>query len=206
MWFTTLNTHFYYDTLGQLNLVARIAREDFSVEAIFLVQNHSDSIFPIDNVTILNTEALLTNRISTYLRGTLSAANIGQERGEIRQITILNSSAARGQPLSSLDPKTWLIAAVYRNNSLIIPHGDTILQTGDEVVIVGEPDILDTEMSFLQGGQILFPSQYGSQLWFNESIQETVEIGFQDQSLKSYPHFILTINPELKYYRDSQYP
>ena len=181
--------------------VARIAREDFSVEPIFLVQNHSDTVCPIENVTILNTEVLLKNRLSSYLRGTMSAANIGQERGEIRQITILNSSAARGQPLSSLHPETWLIAAVYRNNKLIIPHGDTILRTGDEVVIVGEPDILDTEMSFLQGGQILFPSQYGSQIGVVglEQIKQMVDtVVDKTEAINHTPLSFETINPELK--------
>ena len=60
-----------------------------------------------------------------------------------------------------MQPKSWLVAAIYRNGKLLVPHGETIIRAGDEVVVVGEPEILDRELSFLRGGQILFPSQYG---------------------------------------------
>ena len=79
-------------------------------------------------------------------------------------MTILNSSAARGQSLKEMHPKSWLVAAIYRNGNLLVPHGDTIIRAGDEVVVVGEPDVLDRELCFLQGGQILFPSQYGKRI------------------------------------------
>ena len=32
------------------------------------------------------------------------------------------------------------------------------------MVVVGEPEVLDRELSFLRGGQILFPSQYGKRI------------------------------------------
>lgn len=144
--------------------IVRLAKEDFDVETIFVIQNATETNYPFDKVTILNAEDLLANRLSSQLRGTISASNIGQERGEIRQITILNSSAARGQSLKEMQPKSWLIAAIYRSGELLVPHGDTIIRAGDEVVVVGEPDVLDRELCFLQGGQILFPSQYGKRI------------------------------------------
>jgi nucleotide-binding universal stress UspA family protein len=100
-----------------------------------------------------------------------------------------------------LHPQSWLVAAVYRDNKLIIPHGDTILRTGDEVVIVGEPEVLDTEMSFLQGGQILFPSQYGSQIGVVglDKIQTMVNtVVANTEALKYSPISFETINPEIK--------
>ena len=144
--------------------IVRLAKEDFDVETVFVLQNSADAACPFDKVTVLNAENLLANRLSSQLRGTVSASNIGQERGEIRQITILNSSAARGKSLKEMHPKSWLVAAIYRSGELIVPHGETIIRAGDEVVVVGEPDVLDRELSFLRGGQILFPSQYGKRI------------------------------------------
>lgn len=150
------------DTMNQE--VLRVVKEHFNVESIFVVQNSAETHCDVEGVIALNPEELLTNRLSNYLRGTMSAAGIGQERGEIRQITILTSSSARGRSLASLHPDKWLAAAIYRDGELIVPHGDTIFRAGDDVVIVGEPDILDREASFLRGGQIIFPSQYGTTL------------------------------------------
>ena len=45
----------------------------------------------------------------------------------------------------------------------MVPHGDTIIRAGDEVVVVGEPEVLGSVV-FLRGGQILFPSQYGKRI------------------------------------------
>lgn len=144
--------------------VIRLAKEEYAIETIFVVQNTVETTCPFEGVTLLNAEKLLSNRLSSLFRGTMSAQNIGQERGEIRQVTILHSSAARGKTLRELNPKTWTIAAIYRAEKLIVPHGDTFIRAGDEVVVVGEPEILDRELSFLQGGQILFPSQYGTSI------------------------------------------
>ncbi len=144
--------------------VVRLAKEEYAIETIFVVQNTIETTCPFEGVTLLNAEKLLSNRLSSLFRGTMSAQNIGQERGEIRQVTILNSSAARGKTLKELNPQTWIIAAIYRNGELIVPHGNTFIRAGDEVVVVGEPEVLDRELSFLQGGQILFPSQYGKHI------------------------------------------
>lgn len=45
-----------------------------------------------------------------------------------------------GRPLSDLDlPAECLIALVRRNEDLIIPRGDTVLEAGDWVTIIGDP-------------------------------------------------------------------
>ena len=144
--------------------VVRLVKTHFDVESIFMVQNTAVNANSVEGVVTLNSEELLTNRLGNHLRGTMSAAGIGQERGEIRQLTILNSSSARGRSLANLHPDKWTVAAIYREGQLIVPHGDTILRAGDDVVIVGEPEVLDREASFLRGGQIIFPSQYGTTL------------------------------------------
>lgn len=141
--------------------IVKIAREEFDVESIFVIQNHEDTKFGYTDITVIKATQLIGNRIATQMSGTLSAQGIGLEKGEIRQVTVLNSSAARGQTLRTLNPKTWLVAAIYREGNLIIPHGDTTIQAGDKVVVVGNPETLNTEIQFLQGGQIIFPTQYG---------------------------------------------
>ena len=132
------------------------------------------------------------------MRGTLSAQGIGQERGEIRQITVLNSSPARGLSLRELKPQSWLVAAIYRQDTLVIPHGDTVIRSGDQIVVVGEPNVLETELQFLRGGQIIFPSQYGEIIGYidEEQTTEAVQI-FLDKTQaesKAELHFS-TLNP-----------
>lgn len=146
--------------------VVKIAKEHFHVEEIFVIQREIGNSTPIDNVQVINVFSLVANRVSNLMKGTLSAQGVGQEQGEIRQVTVLNSSPARGLTIKELNPTKWNIAAIYRESKLIVPTEDTIVRTGDHVVVVGEPKTLEAEIQFLHGGQILFPTQYGSTLGY----------------------------------------
>jgi nucleotide-binding universal stress UspA family protein len=77
---------------------------------------------------------------------------------------ILPNSSVVGKPLSSLHPRQWLVAAVYRGQELIVPHGDTELEAGDRVLLVGDPAILPSIARFLRTGHSEFPLHYGTSI------------------------------------------
>jgi nucleotide-binding universal stress UspA family protein len=79
-------------------------------------------------------------------------------------VTVLAGSAVAGQALRDIHPQRWLVAAVYRDDSLIVPHGDTVLEEGDRVLLVGSPEVLDGVGDFIRGGRPVFPGQYGARL------------------------------------------
>lgn len=94
--------------------------------------------------------------------GTREATGIGLGRGEIREVTVMASSPLVGRPLDALHPRRWLVAAVYREEELIVPHGDTRLAAGDRVILVGEPSLLPSVAEMLRSGEPEFPFQYGT--------------------------------------------
>lgn len=69
-----------------------------------------------------------------------------------------------GKSLKELHAEHFIIGAVLRNGDLIIPHGDTVLQAGDRVTVVGLgvhfPDIVSTFTS----GEARFPLDFGKQV------------------------------------------
>lgn len=75
---------------------------------------------------------------------------------------ILSNSSVIGKSLKSFEPKEWLIALIYRGDRMIIPHGDTILQAGDRLIVTGEPRILPSICRFLRSGHSEFPLHYGT--------------------------------------------
>lgn len=158
--------------------VANIAKEHFQVEEIFVIQREIGNNVSIDNTQVINVFSLIANRVSNLMKGTLSAQGVGQERGEIRQVTVLNSSPARGLTIKELNPVKWHIAAIYREGNLVMPTGDEIIRIGDQVIVVGEPEQLEAEIPFLHGGQILFPTQYGNTLGYfqTDKTKETVAV------------------------------
>jgi amino acid transporter/mannitol/fructose-specific phosphotransferase system IIA component (Ntr-type) len=50
-------------------------------------------------------------------------------------------SALAGRPLRDVHlPRSALVALIRRHGRIVVPHGDTILELGDRLSIVGEPD------------------------------------------------------------------
>lgn len=99
---------------------------------------------------------------SAVTKGSRVAAGVGLGAGEIMETDILPNSSVVGKPLSALHPRRWLVAAVYRDQELIVPHGDTRLDAGDRVLLVGEPSILPSIARFLRTGYSEFPLHYGT--------------------------------------------
>ena len=137
-----------------------------------LCSNQDVQVIHPHQVIAHNVLGQLTNRIT----------GIGLGIGEFRQVTLLSTSGAVGMPIHELNAHNWLIAAVYRNEKLIVPHGDTVLDIGDQVVLVGQPDILDTEEAFIRGGQMLFPIQYGSMIGYVQSPKAEEESNWLQQN------------------------
>ncbi len=103
--------------------------------------------------------AVLESRVA---RGQKVAADIGLGEGEIIEVEVLPNSSVIGRPLMELRPRRWIVGAVYRGRQLIVPHGDTIIEKGDRVLIIGDPDILPSIATLIRTGESEFPLQHGS--------------------------------------------
>ena len=71
--------------------------------------------------------------------------------------------------VADLRARRWLIAAIYRQDQIIVPHGDAVVRAGDRLLLSGEPDILPDIADYLRAGVARFPLQYGRQLVFSEA-------------------------------------
>lgn len=145
--------------------VARLARDHYGVEDIVaLVDDIEDieeaGLSAADVVQRYRaTAALVVNRVSA---GQTRGVALGLGNGELLQVRVMPGSAAIGAPLREMHPNKWLVAAVYRDNQLLVPHGETVLAAGDRVLLVGAPEVLEGVGAFIRGGQPVFPTQYGA--------------------------------------------
>ncbi len=67
----------------------------------------------------------------------VSSTAFARGRAEAIEFHIADDSPVRGIALQELHAESWLVAAIQRHNRLIVPRGDTVLQTGDQVTVVG---------------------------------------------------------------------
>lgn len=101
-------------------------------------------------------------------RGVRIAVSVGLGRGEVLEIPVLPTSPAVDRRVADLRARRWLIAAIYRQDQIIVPHGDAVVRAGDRLLLSGEPDILPDIADYLRAGVARFPLQYGRQLVFSE--------------------------------------
>ena len=154
--------------------VARMAREAFGVqERVVLLKEAAG----LEEAGLLRTEvvarhhAAATRVLNTLPIGEARATGIGLGEGELLQVTVLEGSPVIGRELRSIAAREWLVAAVYRGSALIVPHGETVVLSGDRILLVGDPNELRLIAAYFRGGEPTFPTLYGSYVgWFGEDV------------------------------------
>jgi len=147
--------------------VARLAREAFGIRRVLalcrspLARKNLETMGaePIDVPSAVG--SIVVGRLEPTMR---PAVGVGLSQGEIVEVTLLGSSPVVGRPLRSLGAREWLVAAVYRDESLLVPHGDTTLEAGDRVVLVGAPSAVTGIAEYFRAGRSVFPLPYGRRL------------------------------------------
>jgi Trk K+ transport system NAD-binding subunit/nucleotide-binding universal stress UspA family protein len=158
--------------------VARIARLEFEVEDVVCLL---DDVSALEGVGLTLTDVVLRSTATATLVANrmsiagMSGVPLGLGQGEILEVHVLNDSPAVGRTLADLRPRRWLVAAVYRGNALIVPHGDTIIAGGDRLLVVGEPDVVEAVAPLLRGGEAVFPQQFGRHLGTLGGVVATAE-------------------------------
>ncbi len=110
---------------------------------------------------ILRPQAIAGMLVNVIERGVRVAAGVGLGQGEIVEIQVLPSSPVVNVRLADLRARRWLVAAIYRNEQIVVPHGDAVIREGDRLLLSGEPDILPDIAEFFRSGVARFPLQYG---------------------------------------------
>ncbi len=143
--------------------ILRLGRDTFGVEERLAVLGERPDDDRVAAAEVVVRASAVAARLLNRLGAGRAAggADIGLGRGEIVQVTVLDGSVAIGRPLRELGARTWLLAAVYRDDALIVPHGDTAVAVGDRVVLVGEPPVVADVARYFRGGDPVFPTQYG---------------------------------------------
>lgn len=102
---------------------------------------------------------LIKNRVE---RAHQVASGVGLGVGEILEIPVLRSSPAVDARVKDLRARRWLVAAIYRKDKYVVPHGYVVIRKGDRLLLTGDPEILPYIADYLREGVAQFPLQFGS--------------------------------------------
>lgn len=127
----------------QDNLVAaQLAKKRFQVKKVIARANNSRNLEAFHKLGVTNT-VCSTERITKLIEQEVESASgrliasLNKGRAAICDFQILKDCKVIGTSLKDLVlPKSSLIVSILRDGDLIIPQGDSVFQSGDEVVAI----------------------------------------------------------------------
>ncbi len=114
-------------------------------------------------ITSIHVSALVAEQLDRSLKfsGAVLPVGVGLGKGELMEIRLVRTSPVLHRPLKDLAPHRWRVAAVFRDEQLIVPTGTTTLEQDDRVLLVGDPNLLPTVSEYIRLGTPQFPRQFG---------------------------------------------
>lgn len=148
------DTRLSYDALRQLS------------KRCTLVVLSDDKTYENDSFcTLISKQEIIKNRLIDILPNMpMIARDIGLGKGEIMQIRVPVGSIYANKHISAIAQEFYKIALIYRNNQIILPKPDTQILANDELILVGDPNILNLMFSRIKGQVGQFPSPYGDRI------------------------------------------
>ncbi len=167
------------DTLASFENVRKL---DSSVNIVVL--DRWNLPFEGKNFIRLNANEILANRVADHLPNIpVTAQNVGLGQGEIMEVLVPFGSAYVYRHIGSIEQKNWRIAAIYRNNRLLLPSASLMIYPNDLLLLVGEPDVLKEVFKSIKQEVGQFPMPFG--------INSYLFIDMELLDLKSLKHLVL---------------
>ncbi len=136
-------------------------------------------------VTAVSPQSLAARRLELNLETRrVSSMAFADGRAEAIEFRVEADSPVRGKQLRDLHAHSFVVGAILRGDRLIVPHGETVLEAGDLVTVVGAgADFADIVRTFT-AGEASFPLDFGKRVAvavdgpadLNGSYREAVEL------------------------------
>jgi len=152
--------------LEVLKKVLKIAKQN-DIFRLSSVVNEASNIDNYKNLgaEVVEPDILLARRFEHILepRRVVSQAFAGG-RAEAIEIEISSDSPVRGKKLKEIGSDYYIVGALLRQGKVIIPHGDTEIETGDLVTIVLQSGAFSNVINLFSGSESRYPLEYGKNI------------------------------------------
>ena len=151
----------------EVNLeILKIAKQNDILRLSSIINDSSniDKFKELD-VELVEPNILLARRFEHILepRRVVSQAFAGG-RAEALEIEISSDSPVRGKKLREIGSDYYIVGALLRKGKVIIPHGDTEIETGDLVTIVLQSGAFSNVINLFSGSESRFPLEFGKDI------------------------------------------
>jgi Trk K+ transport system NAD-binding subunit len=151
----------------EVNLeILKIAKQNNILRLSSIINDTSniDKFKELD-AELVEPDILLARRFEHILepRRVVSQAFAGG-RAEALEIEISSDSPVRGKKLKEIGSDYYIVGALLRKGKVIIPHGDTEIETGDLVTIVLQSGAFSSVINLFSGSESRFPLEFGKDI------------------------------------------
>ncbi len=182
-------TYYNFDSTSYQKILKVLQKYDFQLVVIVL-SNRLNTIATLDNIRKIKVEQLiavmdkwgldisdkylhkitsgdiLIQRLYQILPDVpLTAQNIGQSRGEIMEIRVPFGSSYLYRHIHSIERANWRIAAIYRNDKLLLPNYKITIEPNDRLIIIGNPTVLRGVARSIKKEFGQFPQPFGQNIY-----------------------------------------
>jgi trk system potassium uptake protein TrkA len=139
-------------------VVSLLAKQEFGVPRVVARVNHPKNEWMFNETWGVDVSVSTPHMLTALVEEAVTVGTLvrllqfeGGKAG-LEEVTLAESSPAAGLQVSELRlPRNCTIVAVLRDQSVIVPRGDTKLEVGDEVIVLSTTDAEDDVRAALIG-------------------------------------------------------
>jgi trk system potassium uptake protein TrkA len=143
----------------QVNLViSLLAKQEFAVPRVVARVNHPSNQWLFNETWGVDVSVSTPHLLSALVQEAVSVGSLVRllqfEGGDAHlvEVTLAEGSPAKGTALADLAvPRDASVVAVVRSGRVVVPRGDTVLQLGDEVLVLVTSEAEDKVRGLLIG-------------------------------------------------------
>ncbi len=143
-------------------VISLLAKQEFAVPRVVARVNHPKNRWLFSEAWGVDVSVSTPHLLTALVEEAVSVGSLvrllqleGGRGGGARlvEVTLADDSPAAGYSIADLEvPRDATIVAVVRDTHVVVPRGDTVLDTGDEVLALVTADSEDVVRSLLAGG------------------------------------------------------
>ncbi len=138
---------------------------DAKIPIVLLDRWGSFSVLHESATHVVDEAQLVASRLFDHLPNVpVVAQNVGLAQGEIMEVLVSYGSSFAYRHIGSIPQNKWKIAAIYREQKLILPTNATMIRPQDTLLIIGKPQVLLNIYHRISKKEGRFPEPFGRNL------------------------------------------
>ena len=137
-------------------VVSLLAKQEFAVPRVVARVNHPKNYWLFTESWGVDVSVSTPHLLTALVEEAVSVGSLVRllqfRDAQLVEVTLAEESPAAARPIIDLDfPRDATVVAIVRESHVIVPRGDTVLQTGDEVLALVTPESEEAVRRILVG-------------------------------------------------------